>query len=95
MSKWLLCNKVLDKSVIPFSSLTLEIYEDIFSHTQLTLLRVIINWQLLPSSSICHHPAVVQEHECIRILNTMGWEISPNYICKVFLMLGGNLTRGT
>jgi len=25
--------------------------------------------------------SVVQEHECIRILNTMRWETSTNYIC--------------
>ena len=36
--------------------------------------------------------SVVQEHECIRILNTMRWETSTNYICKVFLMLGGKST---
>jgi hypothetical protein len=45
--------------------------------------------QLLSTKSTRIHQALVQEHECIRILNTMRWEISPNYIGKVFLMLGG------
>jgi hypothetical protein len=51
-----------------------------------------IIWQLLSASSLRHHQAVVQEHECIRIINTMSLEISLNYICKVFLMLGGRST---
>ena len=45
-------------------------YSGIFSHTQLTLLRMFIIWQLVLTSSIGRYEAIVQEHEHIQKLST-------------------------
>jgi len=49
-----------------------EIYNDAFSHTQLTFLRVFIIWELVSTSNIGHHQASVQDiNEWIQKLSTM------------------------
>jgi len=42
-----------------------------FSHTQLTILRLFITWQLVSTSSTGHYQAIVQEHKSKQKLNTV------------------------
>jgi hypothetical protein len=42
-----------------------QINADVFSDTQLTLLRIVISWQLISNSSIGRQKVIVQEHEWI------------------------------
>jgi len=41
----------------------LKMYNDVINHTQLTLSQLFVTWQLVSTSSIGHHQAIVQEHE--------------------------------
>ena len=50
---------------------TLKLYDDVLSHTQLTLLLLFIIWQQVSTSSIGHCQAVVQEHERIQKRGTI------------------------
>jgi hypothetical protein len=43
-----------------------HMYSDVFSHTQLTLLRMFIIWQLVSISSVGPNQTTAQEHECTR-----------------------------
>jgi len=51
-------------------------YNEVFSHSQLSLLRMFFIWQPVSTSNISHHQATVQKHKCIQQLNTMKQEIS-------------------
>jgi hypothetical protein len=42
-------------------------YKNFFSHPQLTPLRVFIIWQLVSTSSVDRHQAIVKEHECVQV----------------------------
>ena len=47
----------------------------VFSHTQLTLLRIFSIWQLISKSRIGHQKVIIQEHEwiptsCVHVLGT-------------------------
>lgn len=44
---------------------------DVYNHTQHTLVLLFINWQLVSTSSMGHHQANIQEHECIEKLITV------------------------
>jgi hypothetical protein len=44
----------------------IQMYQGVFSHTQLTLLRMFIIWQLFCTSSVGPNQATAQEHGCTR-----------------------------
>jgi hypothetical protein len=46
-------------------------YSDVFGHTELNLCRMFIIRQLVSTSSIGHHQAIVQEHQRLQKPNTM------------------------
>ena len=69
-------------SVASESTLTTSI--DVYSHTQDTVLRSSITWQLVPTPCMGHRQAIVQEHECTRKLRTRRQEISHIYIKNTF-----------
>jgi hypothetical protein len=57
-------------------------YIDAYIHIQHTPFGLFITWQLVSTSCISHHQAIVQEHECIQKLSNIRQEISPFFITK-------------
>ena len=60
------------------------IYINVDSHTQHTLFRSSITCQIDSASSIGHHQAIIQEHECIQKLRNIRQELCRFYI-KILL----------
>jgi len=49
----------------------LQIYADVFSRIQLTLLRMFLVWQLVATSSIGHYQAIDEEYAYMQKLIAM------------------------
>ena len=48
-----------------------QMYVDVFSRIQLTLLRMFLVWQLVATSSIGHYQAIVEEYSYMQKLIAM------------------------
>jgi len=59
---------------------------DVFSHTQITPLRMFIIWQLVSTSSVCLHQANVQEHEWVQKPSTnivINLSVTPTWMFRL------------
>jgi len=66
-----------------------QMYVDVFSRTQLTLLCMFLVWQLVATSSIGHYQAIVEEHaymqKLIAIYRMALWRYLTSWHMGIYL----------